>query len=438
MLPLRWVTMNEQDRTVRPETLALDALIKETIARVEASTDGDATDTMLFLGDRHQSFPTAVIKDPVLEPVDKLVWMVIMLAVRETGGNTAFPGYDVIAGMANVSSRSTIARAIAILRASRWLTLCGRIRKASGRFRGNVYALHDEPLPLADVIHLDGDYMAFLNKAVGHGHARVRAVVRGVLASIDEDVGEGRNVCAREHPIERRIRSLVSTESGGPRRFFSFTRNVIQQIRREAVGIPNAPGHHDQNSNSVETQVRNSNAQKSNSDRSSSNNNKTTTTRPDEPSKFVQAGENGNPLVYPGRLCGNQRDIANRYLRALSPAQRQPILDELEGRFQAEQKGMKPVYDDISFLIRLCDLTKSGDFLPNLGIKVREARRAREASQDRSAHSDTPAASEETKEQRHKRMAVAQERVAEMRTVLGMPRDKAPCRKQRKPEVSIK
>lgn len=62
MLPLRWVTMNEQDRTVRPETLALDALIKETIARVEASTDGDATDTMLFLGDRHQSFRTAVIK----------------------------------------------------------------------------------------------------------------------------------------------------------------------------------------------------------------------------------------------------------------------------------------------------------------------------------------------------------------------------------------
>jgi hypothetical protein len=124
--------MNEQDRSVRPETLALDELIKETIARVEASPDGDATDTMLFLGNRHQSFPTAVIKDPVLEPVDKLVWMVIMLAVRETGGNTAFPGYDAIAGMANVSSRSTTARAIAILRASRWLTLCGRMRKASG------------------------------------------------------------------------------------------------------------------------------------------------------------------------------------------------------------------------------------------------------------------------------------------------------------------
>ncbi len=257
--------MNEQDRSVRPETLALDELIKETIARVEASPDGDATDTMLFLGNRHQSFPTAVIKDPVLEPVDKLVWMVIMLAVRETGGNTAFPGYDAIAGMANVSSRSTIARAIAILRASRWLTLCGRMRKASGRFRGNVYALHDEPLPLADVIHLDGDYMAFLNKAVGHGHARVRTVAQGVLASIDEDVGEGRNVCAQEHPIERRIQSMVGTAGGRPRRFFSFTRKVIQQIRHDSVGARNSLDHHDQNSNTDETRVRNSNAQKSNS-----------------------------------------------------------------------------------------------------------------------------------------------------------------------------
>ncbi len=62
------------------------------------------------------------------------------------------------------------------------------------------------------------------------------------------------------------------------------------------------------------------------------------------------------------RLGDNQRDIANRYLSTLSPADRQPILDELEGRFQAEQKGMKPVYDEISFLFRLCELMKSGEF----------------------------------------------------------------------------
>jgi len=134
----------------------------------------------------------------------------------------------------------------------------------------------------------------------------------------------------------------------------------------------------------------------------------------------VHVGEKGKPLVYPGRLCDNQRDIANRYLRALSPAQRQAILDELEGRFQAERKGMRPVYDEISFLIRLCDLAKSGKFQPNLGIKVREARRAREANHPRADRRDTPAAPKETEAQRQQRMAVAQERVATMRKALGM------------------
>ncbi len=417
--------MDEQAGAIRPETLALDKLIKATIARVEASPDGGATDTVLFLGNRHQSFPTAVIRDPVFEPVDKLVWMVIMLAVRETGANTAFPSYEAISRMANVSSRSTIARAIAILRASRWLTLCGRMRKASGRFRGNVYALHDEPLPLADVIHLDGDYMAFLNKAVSHGHARVRTVAQGVLASIDEDVGNGRNVCALEHPIERRIQSAVGTGNEGPRRFFSFTRDVIQQIRHDSMGNRQVRDHHDQNSNSDETRVRKSNAQKSNSG-CSSNNKKTTTTSGKASSKFVHAGEQGESLVYPRRLGDNQRDIANRYLFSLAPVDRQPILDELEGRFQAELKGMKPVYDEISFLIRLCELMKSGEFVPNLGIKVRDARRAREAHRQQALHRDTSTEPKETDEQRRKRMALAKERMDEMRKTLGMPLNKGP------------
>jgi len=418
--------MDEQAGVIRPETLALDKLIKATIARVEASPDGGATDTVLFLGNRHQSFPTAVIRDPVLEPVDKLVWMVIMLAVRETGANTAFPSYEAISRMVNVSSRSTIARAIAILRASRWLTLCGRMRKASGRFRGNVYALHDEPLPLADVIHLDGDYMAFLNKAVSHGHARVRTVAQGVLASIDEDVGDGLNVCALEHPIERRIQSAVGTGNEGPRRFFSFTRDVIQQIHHDSMGNRQARDHHDQNSNSVDTRVRKSNAQKSNSGCSSSNNKKTTTTSGKASSKFMHAGEHGEPLVYPRRLGDNQRDIANRYLFTLAPEDRQPILDELEGRFQAELKGMKPVYDEISFLIRLCELMKSGEFVPNLGIKVRDARRAREADRQQALHSDISTVPKETEEQRQKRMALAKERMDEIRKALGMPLNKGP------------
>jgi hypothetical protein len=412
--------MNEVSATIRSETLALDALIQETIVRTEAAVGQGPADTMVFLGNRHQSFPTAVVQDPVLEPVDKLVWMVIMLAVRETGGKTAFPGYESIGKMANVSSRSTIARAIAILRATRWLTLCARVRKVSGQFRGNVYALHDEPLPLADALHLDTDYMGFLGHALGHGHARVRVVAQGVLDSIDEDIQAGQAVCTQPHPIEQRIQSVVATKDGKPRRFFSFTMNVVRRLRSDSTNSQKGGDHHDQNSNPVGDRVRNSNAQKSNSGSCSSYINKTTTTPTRGPSKFVLTGEGNQPLVYPARLCDNHREIAARHLSALAPEQRQPILDELEGRFRAEEKGMTPVYDEISFLHSLCKLMRQGSFQPNLGIKVRDGRRERKKPGPKVPPTNLSQPSRETDEQRQRRKAVSKAEIAKMRKQLGM------------------
>lgn len=415
--------MNEDTGAIRSETLALDALIQETIAQAEASTGQGPADRMLFLGNRHQSFPTAVVKDPVLEPVDKLVWMVIMLSVHETGVSTAFPGYEAIGKMVNVSSRSTIARAIAILRTTRWLTLCARVRKTSGRFRGNVYALHDEPLPLVDALHLDADYMSFLGHSLGHGHARVRTVARGVLDSMDEDIQAGQDICAQVDPIEQRIQSTVATHSGHPRRFFSFTRNVAKRLRSDSINQKREGIHHDQNSNTAADRVRNSNAQKSNAGSCSSYINKTTTTEMGKPSNFTLTGEDNQPLVYPTRLSDNHREMAARYLSALAPEQRQLILDELEGRFQAEAKGMKPVYDEISFLHSLCKLMRQGKFLPNLGVKVRNRRRERKKASVEASLGKLPQLPRETDEQRRQRKASGQKHITEMRKMLGMKRN---------------
>lgn len=401
--------MNEYPAAIRSETRALDALIQATIAEAEDSTGQGSVDRMLFLGNRHQSFPTAVVNDPVLEPVDKLVWMVIMLSVRETGGSTAFPGYEAIGKRVNVSSRSTIARAIAILRATRWLTLCARVRKTSGRFRGNVYALHDEPLPLSDALHLDSDYMSFINHSLGHGHARVRMVAQGVLDSIDEDIQAGQDVGTQVHPIEQRMQSTATANSRYPRRFFSFTMNVVSRLCSESSKHKRGVIHHDQNSN----------AQKSNSG-SSSYINKTTTPHTEALSNFSHTGKDGRSLVYPPRLCDNYRDIAEHYLSTLAPEQRQPILDELEGRFQAEEKGMNPVYDEISFLHSLCKLMRQGKFKPNLGIKVRNRRREREKVRVEISQRRLPQPPGETDEQRQQRRDSGLKHIAKMKKMVGV------------------
>ena len=123
--------MDDAVGQIRPETLALHALIEASIGGAEEGAQGARHDALLFLGNRHASFPTLVVQDPVLEPVDKLVWMTIRLQAGEAAGSTAFPSYDYIRKMANIASKSTVARAIAILRATRWLSLCARLRAST-------------------------------------------------------------------------------------------------------------------------------------------------------------------------------------------------------------------------------------------------------------------------------------------------------------------
>ncbi len=216
------------------------------------------------------------------------------------------------------------------------------------------------------------------------------------------------------------MQSLVAERGERPRRFFSFTRKVIKQLHTDARGSQKGGIHHDQNSNTVGSRVQNLRAQKSTPSSSSYINKTTTTTPGGELSNFAHTGENQQPLVYPARLSDNHREIAARYLSALAPEQRQPVLDELEGRFRAEAKGMQPVYDAISFLHSLCKQMRGGKFQPNLGIKVRDGRQEGEKT-DRSV---SPAASSrlsrETDEQRRQRKTVGKAQIAEMRKLLGM------------------
>ena len=412
--------MDESGRRIRPETRALDALIDAAIKRGgRRSNAKTGADSMLFLGNRHGPFPALVVQNPVLEPVDKLVWMAIMLKAKETGCVAAFPSYAALMQTANVSAKATIARAIAILRITRWLTLCGRMRERDGRFKGNVYVLHDEPLPLIDVMHLDVEHLKFLRESVDHYHARVRTVARAALDTIDEDIGAGRDVCADESVWDRRIQAAESVEGATPRRFFAFSARVMTELRSNN-DKPHRPDHRVQNMKTVDGGVQNLNRQNLNSVCCSSYIYKTTTTTTRDAEKNDGVtGEKGVPLIYPKRLVGDQRELADRYLATVSAASRQLILDELEGRFRSEQKGMAPLYDEMSFLFSLCKAMKNKEFKANLGIKVVAERVAREKAQRESAERvvQTPATGLEEMRQR---IASGKGPIAEMRRALGM------------------
>ena len=410
--------MADGSSSLRPETHSLDALIQATIARAQQDSVATHADTMLFMGNRHQSFPALVVQDPVLEPVDKLVWMVIMLQAGETGTNTAFPSYETLAKKTNVASTSTIARAIAILRATRWLTLCARLREASGRYRGNVYALHDEPLPLADALHLDPDYMTFLRQSHAHHHARVRLVAKGVLDTIDEDIHAGIDICAQGHLLEQRIQAAEAIQQDSPQRYFAFSAKVMTRLRNGTM--ENNPDHQDQNSKPELSHDQILNPQNSKSGScSSSYINKTTTKT--TATKISNPAESAPPLIYPKRLSENQCELADRYLNTVAEEVQQAILDELEGRFRSEQKGMKPVYDELRFLHYLCRAANKGDFVPNLGIKVRSERIAREQAQLRHAKQQMASLADAKHRQENRSTASSKNPLVDIRKKLQMP-----------------
>ena len=123
-------------------------------------------------------------------------------------------------------------------------------------------------------------------------------------------------------------------------------------------------------------------------------------------------------LIVPPRLKDNQRALAARYLGTIPVEHRQPVLDELAGRFLAEQHGAKPVYDELRYLHHLCVQVNRGGFVPNLGLKVQAERdrRRREAERLREE-----AAERERERKERAERPPGENPIAEIRKLLGMP-----------------
>ena len=109
-------------------------------------------------------------------------------------GVTAFPTYEQLrpwlASMpcAGQASHETVARALTLLRLTRWLSLVRRRRDPkTGRILGNLYVLHDEPLTPFEAMQLDPDYLELVSQALGHSARAVQVVGLHTLKEIAED-----------------------------------------------------------------------------------------------------------------------------------------------------------------------------------------------------------------------------------------------------------
>jgi hypothetical protein len=186
--------MNESNERVRPATRVLKRLVGAALAKHKPSYHGTEPCALLLLEPNCTELPSALIEDTVLEPVDKLIWLLLMIRARRGKGVTLMPAHRELARSANVTARQTVSRSLSILRCRRWLTVCHTSWRKDGQRRGSAYALHAAPLPIADTIYLDPRFAAFLDELSDQNQGRVQKAASAVLGQMSHQTdGEARS-----------------------------------------------------------------------------------------------------------------------------------------------------------------------------------------------------------------------------------------------------
>lgn len=401
---------------VTPRTLALAVYIEETAERLMSgpNIEGPAAGLM-FLGNWQDAVPRLLIYDPVLDAVEIRVWLIVRTLVQH-GTMTAFPTYDQISAIAGVA-RASIAAALMILRITRWLTLCAKVRNRKGQYRGNIYALHDEPITLADALHLDPGYIVFLQNMRSHGNPRVSRMAEAVWATIKDEIDQGKDALesttlsridarhAAQQAIEAHntppgtatadIPAAIPVDS-----FFSVGEmhraglkderdhqvqnlNLVNPDAPSQVQILNLAGENLNNDKIQQDniKVQNLNLGSSNFElgRSSSCSSyiykKTTTTTTDGCIKPPRARTNlGADLIFPPALSPQEQQLALLPLERIAPETRQDVLDQLAWRIADGKASGNRVRNPLAYLAQLCNEVVAGTFVFSGGQRMRDAR----------------------------------------------------------------
>jgi len=100
-----------------------------------------------------------------------------------------------------------VARALTLLRLTRWLSLVRRRRDPkTGRILGNLYVLHDEPLTPFEAMQLDPDYLELVSQSLSHSAKAVQIVGLNTLQEIaDDPLLQGRTLPSRLYVLAQRL-----------------------------------------------------------------------------------------------------------------------------------------------------------------------------------------------------------------------------------------
>lgn len=194
------------------------------------SNDHEPEYAVLFTGNWHSSIPNQLICHPELSPAEKTTWQVWRLSIATPGRPGASPRSSDMMRHINCS-KPTLTSTKAMLRVTRWATLCRSVRNGHGRFLGDIYLLHDEPLSLAATLELDPEYLRFLDHLISSEKKNKR--LRAAAAKIIQGVRREEVSPQQSTELERCLNHLTlfkDSDSGYPT--INTTDQMLTQVKK--------------------------------------------------------------------------------------------------------------------------------------------------------------------------------------------------------------
>ncbi len=369
----------------------LSGRIETEINRLSRDTlnDSKQTDSLVFIGNWQDAIPRSIWVDALLSAIDVRCWGVIR--TQAVSGSAVMLSLNNLLKDTLGYSNATVSRVIFILRLSRWISLCSTLRTETGKFRGNVYAVHDQPISLEDTLYLDSNYIEFVKKQTSHSNQAIRNLAQSVWQLISQVVQQENSFQTPllNQGLYEGLNQLVYKQESIAKRnhhvIHVYNLNVDTKHQVQFLNVVNKKNEINKNQQDS-IQVQKLNVASICSSRCSSSslnkkeiNNNTPTTNSAGISNLDKQEIKQN-LIYPKVFNANENKLANMYLKKIEPDLQQNILDETAAIIKQRSKSSNPIRNSIGYLAWLCnEHAKGNTYLTSAYMKHQEQRNRKQA-----------------------------------------------------------
>jgi hypothetical protein len=147
-----------------------------------------------YVGVLNDTLPRSLLMDSRLSPIEVKCWMMIKLLINHKQFSMIryeeLQKYLSMSGFGKCASKETVARALLILRLTRWICLSESARnKENGQIQGCYYYVYDDPISLSTAVDTDASYWALVNRCRSHKNKMVQ--MNAELVMTEAEVASG-------------------------------------------------------------------------------------------------------------------------------------------------------------------------------------------------------------------------------------------------------